>query len=122
MCIRDSSRFYAAAPEVLGMGIKSFRAGGTNEELRCAVAPCSLGQVLVAASDTGVCAILLGDASATLLAELQAQFPGARLIDGDRSFAQLTARVVALVDAPGTELNLPLDVRGTAFQLSLIHI
>ncbi|HUU26103.1 MAG TPA: bifunctional DNA-binding transcriptional regulator/O6-methylguanine-DNA methyltransferase Ada [Methyloceanibacter sp.] len=112
----SNSRFYAGASEVLGMGIKSFRAGGTNEALRCAVAPCSLGQVLVAATDTGVCAILLGDASETLLAELRAQFSGARLIDGDSAFAQLTARVVALVDAPGTEADLPLDVRGTAFQ------
>jgi len=112
----SNSRFYAAAPEVLGMGIESFRAGGTNEELRCAVAPCSLGQVLVAASDTGVCAILLGDASEPLLAELRAQFPGARLIDGDAAFAQLTARVVALVDAPGMDPDLPLDIRGTAFQ------
>jgi AraC family transcriptional regulator, regulatory protein of adaptative response / methylated-DNA-[protein]-cysteine methyltransferase len=111
-----SSRFYAAAPDVLGMEIKNFRAGGINEELRYAVAPCALGQMLVAASNRGVCAILLGDASNVLQAELRDQFPNARMIEGDAAFAALTAKVVALVDTPGTKLDLPLDIRGTAFQ------
>ncbi len=77
---------------------------------------CSLGAVLVAQSSTGLCAILLGDDPDALVYELRAQFPRADIIGGDADFQTLVAQVVAFVEAPGRGLDLPLDVRGTAFQ------
>jgi AraC family transcriptional regulator of adaptative response/methylated-DNA-[protein]-cysteine methyltransferase len=93
-----------------------FRSGGAGASIRFAVGECSLGSVLVAASDRGVCAILLGDAPGPLVRELQDRFPKARLVGGDRRFERLVATVVGFVEAPATGLDLPLDVQGTAFQ------
>ncbi|MGE0132424.1 MAG: bifunctional DNA-binding transcriptional regulator/O6-methylguanine-DNA methyltransferase Ada [Blastocatellales bacterium] len=112
----SSGRFYEKSDEVLGMTPTSFRAGGANTEIRFAIGQCSLGAILVAKSDRGVCAILLGDDADELARELQDQFPRANLIGGDGEFEQLVARVVGFVEAPGIGLDLPLDVRGTAFQ------
>jgi AraC family transcriptional regulator, regulatory protein of adaptative response / methylated-DNA-[protein]-cysteine methyltransferase len=112
----SSGRFYATAGDVLGMTPTRFRSGGAGASIRFAVGECSLGSVLVAASDRGVCAILLGDAPGPLVRELQDRFPKARLIGGDRRFERLVATVVGFVEAPATGLDLPLDVQGTAFQ------
>ena len=112
----SSGRFYAAASDVLGMRPTSFRSGGDGLAIRFAVGECSLGSILVAASDRGVCAILLGDDPDALVRDLQDQFPKGRLIGGDRGFEQLVARVVGFIEAPALGLDLPLDVRGTAFQ------
>lgn len=112
----SNGRFYAESKKVLGMTPTDYRAGGTNAEIRFAVGECSLGSILVAASNEGVCAILLGDDPEGLAHELQRRFPSATLIGGDADFEQLVARVVGFVEAPGMGLDLPLDVRGTAFQ------
>ena len=112
----SSARFYEKGSEVLGMTPTRYRAGGTGTEIRFAVGECSLGSILVAHSDRGVCAIFLGDDPAALARELQDRFPRANLIGGDAAFEKLVARVVGFVEAPGTGLDLPLDVRGTAFQ------
>ncbi len=94
----------------------SFRAGGASTEIRFAVGECSLGSILVAASARGVCAILLGDDPGKLTRDLQDRFPQATLLGGDTEFEDLVAKVVGFVEAPGVGLDLPLDVRGTAFQ------
>jgi AraC family transcriptional regulator of adaptative response/methylated-DNA-[protein]-cysteine methyltransferase len=94
----------------------AFRHGGKGAAIRFAVGECSLGSILVAQSGRGVCAIMLGDDPDALARELQDRFPQARLIGGDADFERLVARVVGLVEAPGHGLELPLDVRGTAFQ------
>lgn len=112
----SSGRFYEKSDEVLGMTPTSFRAGGANTEIRFAIGQCSLGAILVAKSQRGVCAILMGDDADELARELQDQFPRANLIGGDGEFEQLVAKVVGFVEAPGIGLDLPLDVRGTAFQ------
>jgi AraC family transcriptional regulator of adaptative response/methylated-DNA-[protein]-cysteine methyltransferase len=93
-----------------------YRAGGVNADIRFAIGECSLGSILVARSELGVCAILLGDDPDALARDLQDRFPRATLIGGDPKFEQLVAQVVGLVEAPGLGLDLPLDVRGTAFQ------
>ncbi|MEZ5668458.1 MAG: bifunctional DNA-binding transcriptional regulator/O6-methylguanine-DNA methyltransferase Ada [Alphaproteobacteria bacterium] len=111
-----SSRFYAQADALLGMPPSAYRKGGTDARIRFAVGQCSLGQILVAASDRGVCAILMGDDADTLVRDLQDRFPKATLIGGDAAFEQVVAQVVGLVEAPRLGLDLPLDVRGTAFQ------
>jgi AraC family transcriptional regulator of adaptative response/methylated-DNA-[protein]-cysteine methyltransferase len=93
-----------------------FRAGGRGAAIRFAVGQCSLGAILVASTEAGVCAILLGDDPDALLRELQDRFPKARLIGGDKDFEHLVAKVVGFVEAPALGLDLPLDLRGTAFQ------
>jgi AraC family transcriptional regulator of adaptative response/methylated-DNA-[protein]-cysteine methyltransferase len=112
----SNGRFYANASEVLGMAPTDFREGGAGQDIRFAIRDCWLGLVLVAASEKGVCAILFGDDPGELRRDLQDMFPRARLIGGDKSFAELTAKVVAFVEAPADGLDLPLDIRGTAFQ------
>jgi AraC family transcriptional regulator of adaptative response/methylated-DNA-[protein]-cysteine methyltransferase len=112
----STSRFYETSRQRLGMTPTARRAGGAGTEIRFAVGQCSLGAILVAASPVGVCAILLGEDPATLLRDLQDRFPRAALIGADPSFETLVARIVGLVETPGTGLDLPLDIRGTAFQ------
>ena len=112
----SNARFYEKSNAVLGMTPTNYRAGGANTEIRFAIGESSLGAILVAQSERGVCAILLGDDPDALARDLQDRFPRANLIGGDRGFEQLVARVVGLVEAPQLGLDLPLDVRGTAFQ------
>jgi AraC family transcriptional regulator of adaptative response/methylated-DNA-[protein]-cysteine methyltransferase len=112
----SSGRFYEQSRRALGMTPTQYRAGGAALEIRFAIAPCSLGLALVAASDRGVCAILLGDARRGLRADLARRFPRARLVAGDDAFASVVSRAVACIETPRLGLDLPLDVRGTAFQ------
>lgn len=112
----SSGRFYAAADGLLGMTAGEFRAGAPGQTIRFAIGETTLGSTLVAATDKGVAAILLGDESEALLRELQAIFPAARLAAGDAAFEAMVALVVRLVEAPGAAHDLPLDIRGTAFQ------
>ncbi len=112
----SNSRFYEAADQLLGMKPSDYRAGGTNNQILFAVGQCSLGAILVAQSNRGVCAILLGDDPDKLVHDLQDQFPKANLVGADRRFEQLIAQVVGFIEAPALGLDLPLDLRGTAFQ------
>ncbi|HUZ72476.1 MAG TPA: bifunctional DNA-binding transcriptional regulator/O6-methylguanine-DNA methyltransferase Ada [Stellaceae bacterium] len=112
----SNGRFYAAASDMLGMTPRRYRAGGPGAAIRFAVGQCSLGAILVAATEKGVAAILLGDDPAKLVEELQDRFPKADLVGGDRAFERLVATVVGFVETPAAGLDLPLDVRGTAFQ------
>lgn len=112
----SNSRFYESADQLLGMKPSDYKAGGTNSDIRFALGQCSLGAILVAQSNRGVCAILLGDDPDQLLRDLQDQFPRANLLGADRDFEQLIAQVVGFIEAPALGLNLPLDLRGTAFQ------
>ena len=112
----SNGRFYAAASDLLGMTPKEFRGGGGGQVIRFAVGECLLGAILVAATDKGVCAIELGDDPGALVRSLQDRFPKARLVGGDEEFERLVAKVVGFVEAPAQGLDLPLDIRGTAFQ------
>jgi len=112
----SGGRFYAEADKVLGMTATRYRAGGADTEIRFAIGQCSLGSILVARSDRGVCAISMGDDPDALARALQDQFPQANLVGGDADFEQWVARVIGFVESPGLGLDLPLDVRGTAFQ------
>ncbi len=112
----SGGRFYAQSAQVLGMTPTRFRKGGERTTIRFAIGECSLGSVLVASTDKGVCAILLGEDPDALVRDLQDRFARAELIGGDAGFEALVARVVGLVEHPAQGLDLPLDVRGTAFQ------
>jgi AraC family transcriptional regulator of adaptative response/methylated-DNA-[protein]-cysteine methyltransferase len=111
-----NSRFYENADRLLGMTPSEFRAGGRDAAIRFAVGECSLGAILVAATTKGVCAIELGDDPDALVRALQDRFPNARLIGADPAFEELVARVLGLIETPAQAADLPLDVRGTAFQ------
>jgi AraC family transcriptional regulator, regulatory protein of adaptative response / methylated-DNA-[protein]-cysteine methyltransferase len=113
----SSGRFYATSSALLGMQPREFRAGGEGTAIRFAVGECSLGSILVAATERGVCAILLGDDPHELVRDLQDRFASAELSAGDPAFDEMVARVVGFIEAPRLGLGLPLDVRGTAFQL-----
>jgi AraC family transcriptional regulator of adaptative response/methylated-DNA-[protein]-cysteine methyltransferase len=112
----SGGRFYEKSTDILGMTPSRYRAGGANEEIKFAVGQTSLGAILVASSTKGVAAILLGDDPEELVRDLQDRFTNAHLVGADRDYETLVARVVGFVEAPGTGLDLPLDIRGTVFQ------
>lgn len=113
----SSAQFYDASDHLLGMSPHRFKQRGKGMTIHFAVGRCSMGEILVAESDRGVCAILLGDDAQALLDELQTLFANATLLGGNAAFEQRMAQVVGFIDTPGAELSLPLDIRGTAFQL-----
>ncbi|WP_249260624.1 bifunctional DNA-binding transcriptional regulator/O6-methylguanine-DNA methyltransferase Ada [Halomonas caseinilytica] len=113
---RSSGRFYENADAMLGMTPTTYQRGGPDTVIRFAVGECSLGAVLVACSPRGICAILLGDDPDSLARDLQDRFPQAKLCAGADDFEDWVARVIGLIDDPTLGTELPLDIRGTAFQ------
>ena len=111
-----SSNFYDQSTAILGMTPSQFQQGASNVEIRYTVQPCWLGNVLVAATLKGICAIAFGDTSETLTTQLQVDFPKAQLHRGDRAFETWVEQVLSLIDAPNQAIELPLDLQGTAFQ------
>ena len=111
-----NSRFYESADAMLGMKPTQYRAGGVDARIEFAIGESSLGAILVARSQRGVCAISLGDDADLLLRELQDRFPRAELVGGDTGFERLVAQVVGMIEQPNLGIDLLLDVRGTAFQ------
>ncbi|MGC5749913.1 methylated-DNA--[protein]-cysteine S-methyltransferase [Gluconobacter sp. NFX36] len=112
----SSGRFYETSRAMLGMTPSRYREGGTDEDIKFAIAKTTLGDLLVASSATGVAAILLGDDAETLLRQLQDLFPKARLLGAEEDYEAVVAQVVGFIEAPKIGLHLPLDIRGTAFQ------
>ncbi|HCA7078352.1 TPA: bifunctional DNA-binding transcriptional regulator/O6-methylguanine-DNA methyltransferase Ada [Citrobacter sedlakii] len=112
----DSSSYYRHADTALGMTATQFRRGGERLTVRYTLADCALGRCLVAESERGICAILLGDDDAGLIAELRALFPSARGEPADEAFHQRVRQVIASIDGRDVPLSLPLDIQGTAFQ------
>jgi AraC family transcriptional regulator of adaptative response/methylated-DNA-[protein]-cysteine methyltransferase len=112
----SSSHFYSGSKAILGMTPRRYKAGGAGTVLKVVVTQCSLGALLVAATHLGIAAILIGDDPEELRRDLHDRFPNAELIGDDAAFQKIVARVTKLVDQPGISHDLPLDVRGTAFQ------
>jgi AraC family transcriptional regulator of adaptative response/methylated-DNA-[protein]-cysteine methyltransferase len=106
------SRFYEASGGRLGMSPSAWRDGGRGATIHWAVVTTSLGAMLVAATDKGVCRVSFGESGE----DLAARFPSAELVEGGEAFAALFAEVVAAVERPGDSRHIPLDVQGTAFQ------
>ena len=111
-----SSRFYEESDKRLGMRPTQFRDGGRDATIRFAIGECTLGSILVAATERGVCAINFADDPDHLLKTLQDQFPHAELIGGDAVFEKLAATVIGHIESPQGNLGLPLDIQGTVFQ------
>lgn len=112
----SSSRFYESAESRLGMRPSDYRAGGRDARIRFAVGQCSLGHILVAGTERGICEVRLGDDPQALVDELQNRFPRAELIGDDECFRETVRSVVSLVEQPAAAADLPLDLQGTAFQ------
>jgi AraC family transcriptional regulator of adaptative response/methylated-DNA-[protein]-cysteine methyltransferase len=106
------SRFYSIAQERLGMSVSAWRNGGRGVTIQWAVVVTSLGPMLVAATDRGVCRLSFNED----MAALESRFPHAELIQGGAGFGALLSEVVAAVETPGDHSHIPLDVKGTAFQ------
>ncbi|HMA11679.1 MAG TPA: methylated-DNA--[protein]-cysteine S-methyltransferase, partial [Steroidobacteraceae bacterium] len=104
----------------LGMPPAVLRAGGANESIRYATAATSLGPILVAATDRGICMVEFGHGKA-LVEQLRARFPKASLQSADAALDGWVRRVVEKIDSPLHEVGLPLDIRGTAFQRRVWH-
>ena len=111
-----SSSYYRQADEVLGMTARAYRQGGKSTRIDYAVGHCELGHCLVALSERGICAVLLGDSHEALMAELQQSFPSAHCMPAAAEFSEQIQSVIASLNQRATPLTLPLDIRGTAFQ------
>ncbi len=112
----SNSRFYERSDTMLGMKPAAFRDGGNAAYIVYAIGACSLGLVLVARSEKGICAIMLGDNAAVLAQEIKTRFAKARSIEANAELSDVLAKVVALVEVPARDFDLPLDIRGTLFQ------
>jgi AraC family transcriptional regulator of adaptative response/methylated-DNA-[protein]-cysteine methyltransferase len=112
----SSARFYDTSQTFLGMKPSTYKRGGAGELIRYSVSKCPLGYLLVAATDKGVCSIILGDVPEPMVQDLQSQFPKANLERGGKVFSEWIKQVVRFINEPAKGLGLPLDVRGTAFQ------
>lgn len=110
------SRVYERHGDLLGMTPAAYRRGAPGETIRYALTDSSLGRIIVGLTATGVCFVAFGEGDAGLLASLAARFPRAKIARAEQDSARLVAAVVALVDDPAHPGDLPLDVRGTAFQ------
>ncbi len=113
---QSSAALYRNARETLGMTPSRRKSGASGETIRFAVGECTLGSVLVGATDAGVCTITLGDDPQRLVEQFELEFHDATLVAGDDAFQTHVANVVGLVDNPARAHDIPLDIRGTAFQ------
>jgi AraC family transcriptional regulator, regulatory protein of adaptative response / methylated-DNA-[protein]-cysteine methyltransferase len=112
----SSSRAYEAAPAGLGMTPGARRRGGSGETIRFVTVETPLGWALVAATERGICMTALGDDREKLAEALSRRFPAAAVIAEDAGLKGWADRIVRFITAPGENLDLPLDIRGTAFQ------
>jgi AraC family transcriptional regulator of adaptative response/methylated-DNA-[protein]-cysteine methyltransferase len=106
------SRFYETANARLGMTPSVWKRGGAGVTIRWTVAETSLGPLLIAATDKGLCRVAFDEDSLSLAQ----RFPAAEIVPGGAALAALAARVVGEVESPGRDTDLPVDVQGTAFQ------
>jgi AraC family transcriptional regulator of adaptative response/methylated-DNA-[protein]-cysteine methyltransferase len=112
----SSSRLYEQAPAQLGMTPASYRRGGAGVQITYALSPCVLGVLLVAATERGICKVSLGDSEAQLEADLVEEFSAATLTRDDQQLVAWVAQIARHVEGRQPRLDVPLDIRATAFQ------
>lgn len=112
----SSSRFYERAVPRLAMAPTTYRAGGVEQDVRYACVATPLGRLLVASTSRGVCSVALGDSDAALVRALQAEYPRARIVRGGSGLDAAVAGVVACLEGRTPQVDLPLDIKATAFQ------
>jgi AraC family transcriptional regulator, regulatory protein of adaptative response / methylated-DNA-[protein]-cysteine methyltransferase len=111
-----NSRFYERSAKMLGMRPREFGAGGGGQEIRYSVVKSALGQVLIAGTKRGICAVHFGESAAELESLLQKSFSRARIVEGDAEFKRWVSSVVQSINEADSAKELPLDLRGTVFQ------
>jgi AraC family transcriptional regulator of adaptative response/methylated-DNA-[protein]-cysteine methyltransferase len=112
----SSSRLYENSEEQMGMSPGAYRKGGKGMDIYHTVAACSMGRLLVAATDKGVCSVKLGGSDAELEKNLLAEFPSANHQPDGGHLATWTAEILSYLDGEKTGLDLPVDIQATAFQ------
>lgn len=112
----SESRVYEKAGALLGMTPGSTRRGGAGERIRTAFADCSFGRLLVGSTDKGVCFIGFAEPDEALMGDLRRRFPEATIVPDDAALAATVRAVLDFMREPKQALDLPLDLRGTAFQ------
>lgn len=115
----SSSRLYEQSDEKLGMTPSAYRKGGAGMTIFYSAVPCPLGCLLVAVTERGICKLSLGDAAAPLIADLEAEFSRAERIQDDEGVGYWVERIIAYLEGWQPNLDLPLDLRATAFQLKV---
>lgn len=114
----STSRLYEKSNQLLGMTPSEYKEGIYNQKIMIAVGECSLGSILVAQTEKGICAISLGDNPEILIEEIQKRFPDAEFIGGNKVFEETVAKVIGFIEHPQNDTlsNLSLDIQGTVFQ------
>ena len=115
----SSSRLYERSDEKLGMTPSTYRKGGSGMTIFYSAVSCPLGWLLVAATERGVCKVSLGDAPQPLIEHLAAEFPAAERLRDDDGVGYWSGRIIAYLEGWQPDINLPLDLRATAFQLKV---
>jgi len=115
----SSSRLYEQSDAKLGMTPSAYRKGGAGMTIFYSAVPCPLGYLLVAVTERGICKLSLGDAPAPLIADLEAEFDRAERIPDDEGVGYWVERIIAYLEGWQPNLELPLDLRATAFQLKV---
>ncbi|MEX2598940.1 MAG: bifunctional DNA-binding transcriptional regulator/O6-methylguanine-DNA methyltransferase Ada [Dehalococcoidia bacterium] len=110
------SRVYERANQLLGMTPRTYRDGGKGVDITYAIVPCLAGEMLVAMTDKGVCAVHLGEDAQALEQGLSERFPAARLERDEARVHETVKQVIALLDGQGPHAGIPLDIQATAFQ------
>lgn len=113
----SSSRAYENAQNFIAMELKQFRAGAPGKTILYGMSRCSLGFVIVGMTERGICGVEFGDSRSQLLKQFQQTFPRAELVEADSHFNRVMEDVVEYVENPMIDVDLPLDIQGTAFQL-----
>jgi AraC family transcriptional regulator of adaptative response/methylated-DNA-[protein]-cysteine methyltransferase len=113
----SESRVYEDTGKLLGMTPGAARRGGAGETIRTALADCPFGRLLVGATETGVCFLGFAEPDDALMGDLRRRFPRATLVSDDAGLADTVQAVVDFIEEPEVGLQLPLDLRGTAFQV-----
>jgi AraC family transcriptional regulator of adaptative response/methylated-DNA-[protein]-cysteine methyltransferase len=113
------SRLYERAPQQLGMTPGEYRRGGEGATITFAIAPTPLGRLLVAATDRGLCAVRFGETATELERDLRQEFHAASLHRDDAAMQKYVEPLVASIRGENTTIDLPLDVRATAFQMKV---
>ena len=115
----SSSRLYEKAPQQLGMTPGEYKRGGAGANISFAIAPSPLGRLLVAATERGLCAVRFGDSATELERDLRVEFHAAELHRDDAAMKQYVDPLLAVIRGENTTIDLPLDVRATAFQMKV---
>jgi AraC family transcriptional regulator of adaptative response/methylated-DNA-[protein]-cysteine methyltransferase len=113
------SRLYEKAPQQFGMTPGEYRRGGAGAKIAYAIAASPLGRLLVAATERGLCAVRFGDSATDLERDLRAEFHAAELHRDDAAMKHYLDPLLAVIRGENTTIDLPLDVRATAFQMKV---